>query len=66
MVVAVKLEPCPQSKKSLSENHRALVAAASKRSAARSPKWVPVSVEDFFGKPAVLERLSVDIGERLP
>jgi hypothetical protein len=62
MVVAVKIEPCPESKKPLSKNLRALVDAAFKKSGARPPKWVPVSVEDFFGKPAVSERLSGSIG----
>jgi hypothetical protein len=60
MVVAVEVEPCPDSKKPLSKNDRALVAAAYKKG--RPPKWVPVSVEDFFGKPAVSKRLGVSIG----
>jgi hypothetical protein len=62
MVVAVEVEPCPESKKPLSKNDRALVAAAYKKIGGRPPKWVPVSVEDFFGKPAVSKRLRISIG----
>src|SRR4051794_40252819 len=62
MVVAVKVEPCPESKKPLSKNDRALVAAAYKKIGVRPPKWVPVSVEEFFAKPAVLKRLTIHIG----
>jgi hypothetical protein len=61
MVVALEFEPCPESKKPLSKNDRALVAAAYKKIGGR-PKWVPVSVEDFFGKSAVSKRLGVSIG----
>jgi hypothetical protein len=63
MVVAVKVEPCPESKKPLSKKDRALVAAAYKQIGGRQPKWEPVSVEDFFGKPAVSERLRISISE---
>jgi hypothetical protein len=62
MVVAVEVEPCPDSKKPLSKNDSALVAAAYKKIGGRPPKWVPVSVEDFFRKPAVSKRLGVSIG----
>lgn len=62
MVVAVKVEPCPESKKPLSKKDRALVAAAYKQIGGRRPKWEPVSVKDFFGKPAVSERLGISIG----
>jgi hypothetical protein len=58
MVVAVKFDRCPESKKPLSKNHQALVAAAYKKIRPRPPKWVPVSVEDFFGVAA----LGVSIG----
>src|SRR5690242_10372026 len=44
MVVAVEVEPCPESKKPLSKNDRALVAAAYKKIGGRPPKWVPASV----------------------
>src|ERR1700742_3350798 len=49
MVTAFEAEPCPESKKPLSKNDRALVAAAYRKLGRRPPKWVPVSVEDFFG-----------------
>jgi hypothetical protein len=65
MVVAVKFDPCPESKKPLSKSHQALVDAAYKKIGARrrKPKWVPVSVEDFFGKPAISEELIISINE---
>jgi hypothetical protein len=63
MVAAVKFDPCQDSKKPLSKNQQALVDAAYKKISARPQKWVPVSVEEFFGKPAVSARLSVSIGE---
>ena len=53
MVVAVGVEPCEESKKPLSTTDRALVAAAYKKIGRRWRKWVPVRVEDVFGKAAV-------------
>ena len=60
MVVAVEVEPCPESKP-LSKKDRALVAAAYKQIGRRPSKWEPVSVKDL-GKPAVQERLEIGIG----
>jgi hypothetical protein len=59
MVMAVKVEPCPESKRPLSKNDRALVAAAYKKIGRRPPKWVPVSAEDFF---ASLPKIGVSHG----
>jgi hypothetical protein len=61
MVVAVEVEPCPESKP-LSKKDRALVAAAYKQIGRRPSKWEPVSVKGFFGKPAVSERFPISIG----
>jgi hypothetical protein len=58
MVVAVKFDPCLESKKPLSKNHQAMVDAAYKKIVVR-PKWVPVSVEALFGKPVVSARLGI-------
>jgi len=61
MVVAVKVEPCLESKKPLSKEDRALVAAAYKKVDRRSPEWEPVSVAEVFGKPGVAERLIITV-----
>ena len=63
MVVAVKVEPCPEGKKPLPKNERALVAAAFEKYGRRSTKWVPVSVEEFFRKPGAMTRISIGFGE---
>jgi hypothetical protein len=61
IVVAVKVEPCLESKKPLSKEDSALVAAAYQKVGRSSPKWAPVSVADFFGKSDVAERLIISV-----
>jgi hypothetical protein len=60
MVVAAKFDPCPEGKRRMSKSQQALVNAAYKKIGAR-PKWVPVSVEDFFGKRGQ-SKLSIGLG----
>ena len=62
MVVAIKVEPCPDDNKPLSKTDRAVVAAAFKKVGRRPAKWKPVGVEEFFRKHAVSKRPVITAG----